>query len=352
MAAWGAERGHQCFVATAGVVVVAAACATTRCRSGHCTERSTASTSGPTCASRSSADEVPTPPRTCTNAPPPVREFPCASAHLQLSGSPAERGAFLGKELGDEIRVVLKTWRQELYSRFAQAEGEKPTAAAEDVESWAAIFVANFLKSTEYASSTTLDRWAPGVLEELRGMATSAAVSYDELLCMQHRAECDRYGASTCDDAKNQRNEISTTVAVCGLRKTGCPALLAQSVELEPSRSDRATVLQITPDAAGIEKEQPATLLLVHAGMIAPLSGLNACGVAVSADLLPQLTCSINNSGLSAGFAVRAALATTSFEEAIHVRGLVGSPTQGCFPLGCTFACVHILQGLVHLLCK
>ena len=239
------------------------------------------------------------PPRTCTKAPRPVREFSCASAHLQLSGSPAERGALLGKELGDDIRVVLKTWRQELYSRFAPAKGN-PTAVAEDVESWAAKFVANFLKSTEYASSTTLDRWAPGVLEELRGIATTAAVSYDELLCMQHRAECDRYGESTCD-GQNQRNEISTSVAVCGLRKTGCPALLAHSVELEPSRSDRATVLQITPEEVGIAKEQPAMLLLVHAGMIAPLSGLNACGVAVSADLLPQLTCSSNNSGLAAG---------------------------------------------------
>lgn len=326
-----AERGHQYFVATAGVVAVAAACATTRCRSGHCTERSserTANSSLPTCASLSSADD-PAPQRTCTKAPWPVRDS-CASAHLQLSGSPVQRGALLGKELGDDIRAALKTWRQEVYIRFAQAK-DKPTAVAEDVESWAANFVANFLESTEYASS--IDRWAPGALEELRGIATSAAVSYDELLCMQHRAECDRYGESI-SDGQNQRNEISTSVAVCGLRKTGCPALLAQSVELEPSRSDRAIVLQITPgEEVGIAKEQPATLLPVHAGMIAPLSGLNACGVAVSADLLPQLTCSSNNGGLAAGFAVRAALAMTRFEDAIHVRASVGTPDKGLLHL-------------------
>lgn len=210
-------------------------------------------------------------------------------------------------------------WRQELHIRFSQAAVDR-SARSEDatVELWTTKFVRDFLASTEYASSATLNRWVPGVLDELRGMAESAGVSYEQLLCMQHRAEIEQFGASICN-ARMQRNEITTSVAVCGVRKTACPALLAQCVELEPSRSHYLTVLEIG-DSVVNDREQPAMMLLAHPGQNAPLCGVNARAVAVVADLLPQLACSSTKGGICAGFAVRAALAQNSFEDALNVR--------------------------------
>ena len=274
-----AEHGHQYLAATAAVAL-AAACAAQRCR--------TACSIG---GSRAAA--------------PPPADAP--ARRIDVSGSPAERGALLGKELGDEVREVLKTWRHELHSRFAQPVAENPTNTQSDdaaVESWVGEFVASFLAGTEYGSTTALERWAPGVVEELRGLADSASVSYDELLCMQHRAECERYGASACG-GRTQREEVTSSVAVCGLRKLGCSALLAQSVELEGSRSSHVVVLEVSACPAAGSPNQPTMLFLAHAGMTAPLSGVNACGVAVVADLLPQLTCSVACGGVCAGFAVR-----------------------------------------------
>ena len=301
-----AEHGHQYLAATAAVAM-AAACTVHGCRTG--------------CFFGGSSEPRSLIHRRRATASPSVH---APARRLQVSGPPTERGALLGKELGDEVREVLKTWRHELHSRFAQPVAENSTNMQSDdaaVESWAGGFVASFLAGTEYGSTPTLERWAPGVVDELRGLAASANVSYDELLCMQHRAECERYGASACG-GHTQRKEVTNSMAVCGLRKLGCSALLAQSVELEVSRSSHTVVLEVSAGPAAGSPKQPTMLLLAHAGMIAPLSGVNACGVAVVADLLPQLTCSVACGGVCAGFAVRAALAQASFEDAIHVRKL------------------------------
>lgn len=292
------------FSAGAAVAVVLGTCAAKRCRPGG--RAGTSNSAGDRSPPRQCLSPAVTTP-ICTHIPP---------RHLRLSGSAAERGRLLGKELRDEVNEVLTAWRLELHSRFAI---ENPTAQSDDaaLQSWARDFAASFLASTEYSSIETLDRWVPEVREELRGLAENAGVSYDELLCMQHRAECDRYGASTHGGGA-RREEITTSMAVCGVRKLGFPALIAQSVEFEPSRCRHGIILEMVSSPAAGGHPSPSTLFLADAGMIAPLSGVNGHGIAVVADLLPQLACSIDG-GMCAGFAVRAALARSSFEDAIHV---------------------------------
>jgi hypothetical protein len=255
---------------------------------------------------------------------------------MRLAGSPCERGKSLGEELGDEIRSVLALWRRELFVRFAVGEQSDSDAA---VASWTARFVTGFLASAQTgASAALLERWAPAVLEELHGMAEGAAVSYDELLALQLRDELDRYGTllsgSGSGSGGRRREEVSTSVAVCGLRKTGCPALLGQTAELEPSRSLHRVVLELS----GAIAADTGCIFLGHAGQIAPLSGINACGVAVVADLLPQLAaCSDSGGGgggLCAGFVVRAVLAQSSFDAALHALLDMPHASGCCFTLG------------------
>lgn len=311
----GHQQHYRLLAAGASAAVVLATCAARRCRP-DCCEANAGAAAGDLSSPRQPSAGTPTRSTvstpSCTHTP---------ARRLQLNGSATERGRRLGKELRDEVKEVLTAWRLELFSRFV---GDNPTSAPSDnaaVESWAGHFVANFLASTEYSCTDTLNRWVPEIVEELRGLADSAGVSYDDLLCMQYRAECDKYGALNFGGGGwRQREEITTSMAVCGVRRLGFPALLAQSVEFEPSRCRHETIVEMATGPAAGGQPQPSQLFLAHAGMIAPLSGINTCGVAVVADLLPQLVCSVISGGICAGFAVRAALAQTTFEDAIHVR--------------------------------
>ena len=178
-------------------------------------------------------------------------------------------------------------------------------------------FRGQFSASTEYDSVTTLDRWVPGVVEELHGVADSAGVRYDELLCMQHRAECDRQ----CIDLWRWYSPGSTRRSPPQLLCVARENLVFQHYSPKVSSSSlRAAVTRPFvngrhPSHSG--QSQPSQLFLAHAGMIALWSQRMRIAVVRTFCLSSRAQLPLVAFALGLLFAQRA---QATFEAAIHVR--------------------------------
>ena len=235
-------------------------------------------------------------------APAAAGSVPAVPRRLKLSGTPFERGKAHGTALRDEVQAVLLVWRRELHAKFSSAN----TVLTDDdtVAEWCDGFVTGgFLATTEFAAEATMRKWAPGLLEELKGLAEGAGVSYEELLALQLRDECDRVSSR---GRFARRGERTTSLAVAGVRKAAAPALLGQASELEAFRSTHQVVLEV----AGGAKGQAGSMFFAHAGLVAPMCGINEHGLAVTADALPQLAPAA--AGVCAGFVTTQGTPTTT----------------------------------------
>ena len=197
-----------------------------------------------------------------------------------------------GSALAAEIGAVMKVWRRHLRRAMATATYDYNTGggggggagaeeeAAEDAaaEGWTAGFVANFLGATDYLPA--IERWAPGLLAEIRGIAAGAGVDPDEMLVFQMMDEYWSHGGAVVAEAAGATPPEHCTTVACG---GGAGAVVAQNMDLESLRDGSQCVLRLSS-----EGEEPAQLLFSHAGMIA-LCGVNSAGVSVAVNNLAQL---------------------------------------------------------------
>jgi isopenicillin-N N-acyltransferase-like protein len=175
---------------------------------------------------------------------------------LELSGTPRERGLAHGRALGPEIRELLGDFERDLERRFGVAADE---------------FRERFLAQTEFAP--TIERWVPGLLEEVAGIAEGAEVSFERLFLWQLNDEIWSLG-------KGAMQHHCTSIAVN--RRGDQPTLVAQNMDIPGFYQKFPTLLRIR-DARG-----PDQLLLTCPGMIG-VNGMNAAGVAVTCNTLLQL---------------------------------------------------------------
>ena len=83
---------------------------------------------------------------------------------LVLEGTPYERGLTHGKTLKQEIHEVVALWKAQLGS---------PGGTDADA------FIQKFLEETDFAPA--IEKWTPGLLEEVRGIADSAEIDFDTI---------------------------------------------------------------------------------------------------------------------------------------------------------------------------
>jgi isopenicillin-N N-acyltransferase-like protein len=204
---------------------------------------------------------------------------------VDLAGSPRELGRAHGEEMRSEIEQGLERWLDVV-------------GAATHVPSHE--YIPSFLEATDFFGA--IDRFTPGLLEEVRGIADGARLPFDTVFAYQLMDEEWWYRLSRM----RARKAIEACSAV-GVISDDQSTLLAQNMDL-PSHYDGTQVLLRVKAA-----DQPEVLIFGPAGLLGT-TGLNERGVGVCVNTLPQLRHS--PIGLPVGFLVRGVLAQHSLDDA------------------------------------
>jgi hypothetical protein len=201
---------------------------------------------------------------------------------VDVSGSGRDRGRQHGEQLRDRIADALERWDAEV--------GERMGIPAAD-------HVAGLLQATRFLPA--IEAHTPELLEEVRGIAESAGVSFERVLAYNLMDEEWWYS-----QARGHRHACSL-VAVAGGEGRG--ALLAQNMDLPEVMDGGQTILRSTaPDGS-------SSVVLTAAGLIG-LTGGNSDGVGVCVNTLSMLNHSPE--GLPVAFVLRGLLERRSLAGA------------------------------------
>lgn len=207
---------------------------------------------------------------------------------LRLEGGPRHRGRQHGETLRPRIAELLERWGDTLERGYGVDRRR---------------YVELFLSRTAYEATTA--RLAPGVLEEVMGIAEGAQVSYRDLLAFQHVNEEFEFAPLFAREAP--AGEACSTIAVAPLGDR--PSLIAQNLDLAQYLDGFQILLRGPCDHSDGE-----ILVLSVPGMIS-LMGMNSHGFAVCDNTLVQLR--TDPGGLPIYALYRLLLESRSLEEAL-----------------------------------
>lgn len=223
---------------------------------------------------------------------------------VEVRGTPLEMGLQIGEAAREEVRG------------FA-------AIALERVNKTVAISRANAL-AIAHESAAYVERYAPHMLDELRGTAQSSGVSFDDLMLLQVRNQLQSTGDAGC-----------TSFA-------GGASIVAQNWDNDPALDPFTIVLTRRP------VDKPALMNITQAGLIAYI-GLNNAGIGVCLNSLPAPSRPL---GVPHYFTVRAIYESTSLdaataavrraERAIPANIMLATP-QGPADMEVTLGDVHVL---------
>jgi isopenicillin-N N-acyltransferase-like protein len=200
---------------------------------------------------------------------------------VKLTGTPRQRGLQHGTTLREEIRAGVAGWKKNLEATFRM-----------DPDAFIKAFVAN----TNYLPA--IERWTPGLLDEVRGIAAGSGIDFPTMLTFQL---VDEYWVN--GDAAGKEHCSGLGIGAT----TAHGAVIAQNMDLEGFRDGFQTLLHVE-DPSGLQ-----AYVLTMPGLIA-MNGMNNRGVGVTANTLAQLA--HNRDGLPVAFVVRGVLERRTFAEA------------------------------------
>lgn len=204
---------------------------------------------------------------------------------LDLPAVPRERGRAHGEALRELISDAVTRWKESL----ASPDGSDP-------DEW----IRDFLGGTDFTPA--IEAHAPSLLDEVRGLAEGAAMSFDDALAFQL---VDEQWCWTI--ARRAEHEHCSSL--------GRPGLVAQNLDLPQWWEGLQTVLRIPP-----WRDEPGCVLVTAAGFIV-MNGMNDAGVAVGVNALPDVPSAPR--GLPVAFVIRRVLAARSAPEAASFIGTV-----------------------------
>jgi isopenicillin-N N-acyltransferase like protein len=172
---------------------------------------------------------------------------------VKVHGGPYQRGLQHGRACGDLIRrypeVLLEVIRLE--ARWRALDAKPAPAGPEDLLSRAMTFL------------PAMDAYAPHLIEEIRGIADGARLSFAEVLLVNVRAEV--IGATPAE-------ALCTSFAVGREAAADASVLSGQNLDQHPLNRDLMIMLHVEPD------EGPAVLMCSFAGLVG-YPGINSEGV-------------------------------------------------------------------------
>jgi isopenicillin-N N-acyltransferase-like protein len=240
--------------------------------------------------------------------------------YLTLTGSPRERGRIHGETLRAEIREVMDRWEDALQSASKLRVAE---------------FLDRLCEETNFVPA--IERWTPGLLEEVRGIADGANMSFRDVYAYQLVDEHWIFIRQLQEARQLAEAPGEHCTVVAAFDPAGEAPVLAQNMDL-PKFYDGAQVLMQVKDA----NSDLESLILTVAGLIVT-TGVNSCGIACCCNTVSQLASS--RDGLPVAFIVRNVLAhetradavrfVTSIHQASGQNYMVGGP-DGITSLECS----------------
>lgn len=202
---------------------------------------------------------------------------------VDLTGTPYEMGRIHGRTLRPEILELVKRWKADLEKTYRVP---------------AEVFVRNLLEKTDFRPA--IDRWTPGLLDEVRGIADGAGVDFDMIYAYQL---VDEIWAMDADLG------LSKCTSIAAGKRNGNPAFVAQTLDIPAFYHGFQTVLRIRD-----KREDLETLVFTIPGVVAA-NGLNSRSVGVCVNAVTQLAYSPK--GLPVAFVIRGILRQASYEQAV-----------------------------------
>lgn len=203
---------------------------------------------------------------------------------FEIGGSPLERGRQYGEGLKDLIRGRDAAWRRSL-----EAQTGMPSDAV----------IGDLVGGMDFLPA--IERHTPELLEEVRGIAEGAGLSFDAV-----------YAAQLMDEewwiiAEQKANHHCSSLGV--IAEPDRRAFVAQNMDLVAWNEGFQVLLTIRGS-----KGAPDQKILTMAGMIG-LCGMTSAGLGIVVNTLSQL--SVSRSGVPVAFVTRGALASSDHDGAV-----------------------------------
>jgi len=229
---------------------------------------------------------------------------------IELTGTPRERGRIHGEEMRAEIQGILGAWKQLIES----GTGLKPVP-----------LVKEFIVKTNFDKA--MDRWTPGLTDEIKGMAEGADVDYETLFMFNCTDENEWYLEYR---ARGLDLPIGKACSALGVYNEGAGTVpvIAQNLDIASGTEGFEVLFHLKHDDSDLE-----SYIFSVAGLLG-IIGLSNAPVGVVNNSLPQLNHRIN--GLPVNCVVRGLLEQPSYEAAVafvqkanHASGqnyIIGGP--------------------------
>jgi len=210
-------------------------------------------------------------------------------------------GVAHGRALKAEIVTLVGRWKEDLESNYGGEAG---------------VFIHEFLKKTDFKPA--MERWTPGLLDEVRGIADGAGIDFETMFAYQLIDEIWAIGPDVSPPK-------CTTIGAG--RRHGLSAFVSQTLDIPAFYHGYQTVLRIR-DArdGGLE-----TLVFTIPGVVAA-NGLNSRSIAVCVNAVTQLAYSPK--GLPVDFVIRGLLRRKTYDEAVEFLRDIQPAAPQTFVLG------------------
>lgn len=215
----------------------------------------------------------------------PAQEAAKRGVHvLSLRGSPLERGLAHGQALRPEIQHLVRAWKADL----EETHGRDPDE-----------LIRLFLAETDFVPA--IERWTPGLMDEVRGIAQGCEIDFETILAYQLP---DEMWANAGEIAREHCTSLGADA------QDGRPTFVAQNLDIPTWYHTRVTVLHLEHQGTDLE-----SLVVTVPGLVGA-NGMNNRAVGVCVNTLLQLKPS--RSGLPVAFVVRGVLSRESHAESLE----------------------------------
>lgn len=239
------------------------------------------------------------------------RAEPGAVAPLVLRGTALERGLRHGQALRDEIQESIRRWKGTLEHEYGRKPGD---------------VIRRFLDATDFVPA--MERWTPGLLEEIRGIAEGACVDFDTMYTFQLLDEMWNNASAVIGEHCSSLGYPASD---------GTSTWIAQNIDVEAFRDGHQAVLLIQDPCTEVE-----SFVVTSAGVLG-FNGMNSHGIGICCNGMMQVFSS--PIGLPVACVLRGALQKETMEDAVafirdvpHACGqnyLIGGP-DGVISLECS----------------
>ncbi len=178
---------------------------------------------------------------------------------VRVSGTPRERGRQYGEAVRDRVRRSIEAYDQV----FAQYAGWR----------WAQVRV----EAARYAAP--IERFEARYLDEIRGIAEGADVTFEDVLAINVRTELMFAAKARTATAQGARFDGCSAFAVLPERSANGHTLIGQNWDWLLHSFDTVVVLEVTQDRG------PDFVTVVEAGLLAK-TGMNSSGIGLATNAL------------------------------------------------------------------